>query len=54
VGTHEDLLELEGRYRALYNTYFHHQTAGEITEETVKKANEELGKTAKLSTLPDV
>ena len=47
TGTHEELLKLGGRYQALYNIYFHHQTAGEITEETVKIAQDELGKTAK-------
>ena len=46
-GNHEELLKLGGRYQALYNTYFHHQTAGEITEETVKIAQDELGRTAK-------
>ena len=53
-GNHEDLLRLGGRYQALYNTYFHHQTTGEITKETVEKAREELGKTAKPSAKPDV
>jgi len=43
-GTHTELMEGKGRYRGLYDTYYHHQTAQEINEEAVKRAKEELGK----------
>ncbi|MFO7619448.1 MAG: ABC transporter ATP-binding protein [Thermoplasmata archaeon] len=46
-GTHGDLLAVNGRYRALYDTYYHHQTAGEITADAVARAREELEKTGK-------
>lgn len=45
-GSHEELMELGGRYTALYNTYYSHQDADEISEEAVKVAGEEMGKVA--------
>jgi ATP-binding cassette subfamily B protein len=43
-GTHEELLALAGRYKAVYDTYYAHQTIEEISEEVVKVAQEELAK----------
>ncbi|MFX1318496.1 MAG: ABC transporter ATP-binding protein [Promethearchaeota archaeon] len=43
-GTHEELLAMGGHYKALYDTYYAHQTAEEITEEVLKIAQEELAK----------
>ncbi|MDO9538119.1 MAG: ABC transporter ATP-binding protein [Thermoplasmata archaeon] len=43
-GTHTELLAKGGRYKVLYDTYYHHQTAGEITEEAVARARDELRK----------
>ena len=45
AGTHDELLALGGHYKALYDTYYAHQTTEEISEETVKIAQEELAKT---------
>jgi ABC-type multidrug transport system fused ATPase/permease subunit len=45
AGTHDELLALGGHYKALYDTYYAHQTAEEISEEAVKIAQEELAKT---------
>ncbi len=45
-GTHTELLALGGRYRSLYDTYFHHQTAQEINEKMVRRAKKELNSTA--------
>lgn len=44
-GTHKQLLALGGRYKALYDTYYAHQSAEEISEEALKIAQEELAKT---------
>jgi ATP-binding cassette subfamily B multidrug efflux pump len=44
-GTHKELLALGGRYKAVYDTYYAHQTAEEISEEALKSAQEELAKT---------
>ena len=44
AGTHDELLALGGHYKALYDTYYAHQTAEEISEEAVKIAQEELAK----------
>jgi ATP-binding cassette subfamily B protein len=41
-GTHEELLVLGGRYKALYDTYYAHQSLEELSEETVKIARKEL------------
>jgi len=43
-GTHEELLRLGGKYKALYDTYYAHQSAEELSEEIVKVAQEELAK----------
>lgn len=43
-GTHDELLALGGRYKAIYDTYYAHQTAEEISEEALRIAQEEMGK----------
>jgi ATP-binding cassette subfamily B protein len=43
-GTHKELLALGGHYKALYDTYYAHQTADEISEEAIKIAQEQLSK----------
>jgi ABC-type multidrug transport system fused ATPase/permease subunit len=43
-GTHEELLALNGTFKALYDTYYAHQGLEELTEETVKVAQEEVAK----------
>ena len=43
-GTHEELLAMGGHYKALYDTYYAHQSVEEISEETLKIAQEELAK----------
>jgi ABC-type transport system involved in cytochrome bd biosynthesis fused ATPase/permease subunit len=43
-GTHEELLAMGGHYKALYDTYYAHQTAEEISEEALRIAQEELAK----------
>jgi ATP-binding cassette subfamily B protein len=43
-GTHDELLALGGHYKALYDTYYAHQSVEEISEETLKRAQEELAK----------
>ncbi len=45
-GTHDELLELEGRYKRVYDTYYAHQSIEEISEVAVKVAEEELAKIA--------
>jgi len=41
-GTHEELLRLRGKYKALYDTYYAHQSLEELSEEIAKVAQEEL------------
>jgi len=41
-GTHEELLHLGGKYKALYDTYYAHQSVEELSEEIAKVAKEEL------------
>ena len=56
-GTHDELLALGGHYRALYETYYAHQSVEEISEETLKSAQEELAKEeprSKLSSDPEI
>jgi ATP-binding cassette subfamily B protein len=43
-GTHEELLALNGTFKALYDTYYAHQGFEELTEETVRAAEEEVAK----------
>jgi len=43
-GTHNELLAMGGHYKALYDTYYAHQSAEEISEEILKSAQEELAK----------
>ncbi len=43
-GTHEELLALNGTFKALYDTYYAHQGFEELTEETVRAAEEEAAK----------
>ncbi len=43
-GTHDELLTLDGKYKAVYDTYFAHQSADELSEEAVRIAQEELSK----------
>jgi ATP-binding cassette subfamily B protein len=52
-GTHDELLALGGRYKAIYDTYYAHQTAEEISEEALRIAQEELGKAPVQTTPPD-
>ncbi len=46
-GTNEELLSLGGRYKALYDTYYSHQSASEISEDTMKVAGKEMNKVEK-------
>ncbi len=46
-GTHDELLTLGGKYKAVYDTYYAHQTADELSEEVIRIAQEELSKTHK-------
>jgi ATP-binding cassette subfamily B protein len=41
-GTHDELLALGGRYKAVYDTYYAHQSLEELSEETVRVARKEL------------
>ncbi len=41
-GTHKELLRLGGKYKALYDTYYAHQSVEELSEEIAKVAQEEL------------
>jgi len=43
-GTHEELLALNGTFKALYDTYYAHQGFEELTEETARAAEEEVAK----------
>ncbi len=43
-GTHKELLALGGRYKAVYDTYYAHQSVTELTEEAAEVAKEELSK----------
>ncbi len=52
-GTHDELLGLGGRYKAIYDTYYAHQTAEEISEEALRIAHEELEKAPMRAASPD-
>jgi ABC-type multidrug transport system fused ATPase/permease subunit len=43
-GTHEELLALDGVFKALYDTYYAHQGVEELTEEVVEVAKTEVEK----------
>ncbi|NHJ14080.1 MAG: ABC transporter ATP-binding protein [Candidatus Thorarchaeota archaeon] len=43
-GTHEELLALNGMFKALYDTYYAHQGLEELTEDIVSTAAEEAAK----------
>ncbi|MFX1561441.1 MAG: ABC transporter ATP-binding protein [Promethearchaeota archaeon] len=43
-GTHEELLALDGVFKALYDTYYAHQGVEELTEEVVEVAKSEVEK----------
>ncbi len=43
-GTHEELIALDGTFKALYDMYYAHQGFEELTEETVRAAEEEVAK----------
>jgi ABC-type multidrug transport system ATPase subunit len=44
-GSHEELLALNGTFKALYDTYYAHQGIDELTEEVATVAAEEVAKT---------
>jgi len=44
-GSHEELLALNGTFKALYDTYYAHQGIEELTEEVATVAAEEVAKT---------
>ena len=46
-GTNQELLALGGRYKALYDTYYSHQSTSEISEDTMKVAGKEMEKVEK-------
>ena len=48
-GSHEELMDMEGRYTALYNIYYSHQDTGEISEKAVKMAQKEMKKVESMS-----
>ncbi|MFW9983660.1 MAG: ABC transporter ATP-binding protein, partial [Candidatus Odinarchaeota archaeon] len=52
-GTHDELLTLGGRYKAIYDTYYAHQSAEEISEEALRIAHEEMGKVPMQTGPPD-
>jgi ATP-binding cassette subfamily B protein len=52
-GTHDELLALSGRYKAIYDTYYAHQTTEEISEEALRIAQEEMGKVPMQTGPPD-
>ncbi|MHA1927166.1 MAG: ABC transporter ATP-binding protein [Candidatus Thorarchaeota archaeon] len=43
-GTHEELLALNGTFKALYDTYYAHQGLDEITEDIASTAKDEVSK----------
>ncbi len=44
-GTHKELLALGGKYKAVYDTYYAHQSVDELSEEAIRVAQEELAGT---------
>lgn len=51
-GSHEELLALNGTFKALYDTYYAHQGIEELTEEVATVAAEEVAKTAGDEAIP--
>lgn len=52
-GTHRELLELDGTFKALYETYYAHQGIEEITEEVAEHARSEVSRSGE-SEIPAV
>ncbi len=53
-GSHEELMKGRGRYMALYNTYYSHQSASEISDEAVMMAQKEMDKVGKITDMKQV
>ncbi len=51
-GSHEQLLAKDGKFKALYDTYYAHQGVDEITEDIVEVAKEEVTKSGEEAPVP--